>query len=320
MIGRPVKVSLIVPVYNVERYLSTCLCSCINQTLYDIEIICVNDGSTDHSQEILEEFARHDRRIKVVNKPNGGLSSARNAGIRNSCGDIIMFLDSDDYLAPDACDRVWRETLEEPTDIVIFGAKIFPETPRATDWHYDVLNVRTHRRWGFEPSVLFNEPNAKPFVWRQAFSRKLFDKHGLEFDERVKYGEDMVFQLEIFPHARNFAFIEDKLYYYRWYREGSLMQSYRANLDERIRQHLSFLGYITEYWKTQGWLERYGREYTRWLLEFIVPDSRTAEAQCASEHLACLNKLLDQYGLRQHLDAMPQDLQTFVDSLKRERT
>lgn len=319
MIGRPAKVSVIVPVYNVEKYLSTCLLSCINQTLYDIEIVCVNDGSTDNSLSVLEEFARHDNRIKVVNKANGGLSSARNAGIRNSCGEIIMFLDSDDYLAPEACDRVWRETLEEPTDIVIFGAQILPETPRASDWHYDVLNVRTHRCWDFSPAVLFSEPNAKPFVWRQAFSRKLFEKHGLEFDERVKYGEDMVFQMEIFPHAKNFAFIADQLYYYRWYREGSLMQSYRADLDERIRQHLGFLGYITEYWKKQGWLERYGKEYTQWVLEFIVPDSRNSEAQCSSEHLTRLDQLLKEYSLEPHLDDMPKSVQNLVDTLKRGR-
>lgn len=316
MVGRPVKVSVVVPVYNVGKYLSTCLCSCINQTLYDIEIICVNDGSIDNSLHVLEEFAKSDHRIKIVNKPNGGLSSARNAGLRASCGDIIMFLDSDDYLAPDACDRVWRETLEEPTDIVIFGTQIFPETPRASDWHYDVLSVHTHRRREFSPSVLFDEPNAKPFVWRQAFSRKLFEEHGLEFDERVKYGEDLVFQMEIFPHAKNFSFIADKLYYYRWYREGSLMQSYRADLDERIRQHLSFLGYVTEYWKEQGWLTLYGKEYTQWLLEFIVPDSRNSEAQCSSEHLACLNQLLEEYSLQQHLDTLPRSVQTFVETLK----
>lgn len=317
MIGRPVKVSIVVPVYNVEKYLSACLSSCINQTLYDIEIICVNDGSTDNSLHILEAFAEVDHRIKIVNKPNGGLSSARNAGIKNSCGEIIMFLDSDDYIAPNACERVWRETLEAPTDIVIFGTAIFPEKPRASNWHYDVLRVRTHRRWKFEPSVLFNEPNAKPFVWRQAFNRKFFDEYGLEFDERVKYGEDMVFQLEAFPHGTNFAFISDRLYFYRWCREGSLMQSYRTDLDEKIRQHLSFIGYITEYWKEQGWLELYGKEYTQWLLEFIVADCRSSEALCPEEHLSSLNTLLQSYDLEKHLNIMPKTVAVLAKTVKK---
>ena len=83
MIGRPVKVSIIVPVYNVSKFLSTCLCSCINQTLYEIEIVCVNDGSTDDSLKILEAFAAKDHRVKIIDKPNGGLASARNAGVKN---------------------------------------------------------------------------------------------------------------------------------------------------------------------------------------------------------------------------------------------
>ncbi len=132
MSGLPVKVSVIVPVYNVEQYLSACLHSCVNQTLYDIEIICVNDGSTDGSLAILQAFAQRDHRVKIIDKPNGGLSSARNAGIDQANGEMIMFLDSDDYLSLNACERVWTETLEAPTDVIIFGTRIFPNSPRAT--------------------------------------------------------------------------------------------------------------------------------------------------------------------------------------------
>lgn len=316
MSARPVKVSVIVPVYNVEKYLSTCLCSCINQTLYDIEIVCVNDGSTDNSLSILQAFAEQDYRVKIIDKPNGGLASARNAGIKNSCGEIIMFLDSDDYLALNACERVWKETLEAPTDIVIFGTTIFPNKPTASSWHYHVLNIKTHRRRKFEPSVLFQEPGAKPFVWRQAFHRKFFDEYGVYFDERVRYGEDTVFQMEVFPYAKNFSFISDKLYYYRWYREGSLMQSYRTDLDEKIRQHLGFVTYITEYWEEQGWLKKYGKEYTQWLLEFIVPDSRNSNALCSQEHLTNLHNLLRTYDLLGYLNQMPDTARLLAKTVK----
>ena len=308
MTGCPVKVSVIVPVYNVEKYLSTCLHSCTNQTLYDIEIICVNDGSTDNSLSILQAFAEQDHRIKIVNKPNGGLSSARNAGIDHACGDIIMFLDSDDYLSLNACERVWQEMLEAPTDIVVFGTDIFPTNPYASPWHYWTLNVGTHRRWGFTPSVLFQEPNAKPFVWRQAFRRELIVKSGMRFDERVRYGEDTVFQMEIFPHAQNFAFIADKLYHYRWYREGSLMHSYQMDKDDRVRQHLGFIVYITQYWKDHGWLEMYGKEYTQWLLDFIIADCRTGDVLHEEEHAKNLYNLLKEYSLEKHLDEVPEDI------------
>lgn len=304
MIGLPVKVSIIVPVYNVAKYLSTCLNSCINQTLYDIEIVCVNDGSTDNSLEILEAFAAKDHRVKIVTQPNGGLAAARNTGIKNACGEIIMFLDSDDLLALNACERVWRETLEAPTDIIVFGTEIFPAMPKASDWYYKVLATRTHRYWKFEPRVLFNEPAAKPFVWRQAFNRKFFDEQGILFDERVRYGEDIVFQMEIFPHAEKFAFIGDKLYRYRWCREGSLMESYRTDMDGKIRKHFDIVHYITEYWQECGWLEKYGQEYTQWLLEFFVYDCRGPETQCAEEHFANLKKLMVEFALDKYLNSV----------------
>ncbi|MBQ6840347.1 MAG: glycosyltransferase family 2 protein [Oscillospiraceae bacterium] len=313
----PVKVSVIIPVYNVEKCLSTCLTSCINQTLYDVEFICVNDGSTDNSLAILEKFAQVDNRIKIVNKPNGGLSSARNAGIREANGEIIMFLDSDDYLALNACERVWIENLEAPTDVVIFGTHIFPEKPRASDWHYWILGVRTHRRWEFTPDVLFNETGAKPFVWRQAYNRKFFTEYGLSFDETVKYGEDMVFQLQALPHGKNFAFISDELYYYRWCREGSLMASVRDDMDEKLRKHLGFVETICKYWKEQDWLEKYGKEYTKWLLEFLVCDIRSPEVQCAQEHLQNLNQLLQEYDLAKYLDKMPERIKLLVNTVKK---
>lgn len=316
MIGRPVKVSIVVPVYNVSKYLSTCLCSCINQTLYDIEIVCVNDGSTDNSLEILEAFAAQDHRVKIINKPNGGLASARNAGIKNACGEIIMFLDSDDLLSLNACERVWRETLEAPTDIIVFGTEIFPAMPKASDWYYKVLATRTHRYWKFEPHVLFNEPAAKPFVWRQAFNRKFFKEKGMLFDERVRYGEDIVFQMEIFPHAETFAFIEDKLYLYRWCREGSLMESYRTDMDGKIREHLTFVRYITEYWQKHGWLEKYGKEYTQWLLEFFVYDCKNPEANFAQEHLGNLKKMMVEFSLDKYIKEMPAKLQILVKAVE----
>ena len=97
MIKEP-KFSIIIPVYNVENYLSECLDSVIKQTIMDLEIICVNDGTKDHSREILEEYQKQDARIQIIDKVNGGLSSARNAGLAAATGEYILFLDSDDYL------------------------------------------------------------------------------------------------------------------------------------------------------------------------------------------------------------------------------
>lgn len=113
------KVSVIIPVYNVEKYLRQCLDSVINQTLKDIEIICVNDGSTDNSPQILEEYAAKDNRIKIINKTNGGLSSARNAGMEVAQGEFIGFVDSDDYLDLNFYESLYNRAKETNSDIVV---------------------------------------------------------------------------------------------------------------------------------------------------------------------------------------------------------
>ena len=110
-------VSVIVPVYNVEKYLEECLDSIINQTLEDIEIICVNDGSTDNSLKILKKYAKKDNRIKIINQKNCGLGCARNSGLNQSQGDYIFFLDSDDYLNPNILEKLYPKALESHSEI-----------------------------------------------------------------------------------------------------------------------------------------------------------------------------------------------------------
>ena len=128
MVKRP-KVSIIIPIYNVEDYLSRCLESVMNQTLSDIEIIGVNDGTKDNSVEIMREYMALDSRMQLVEKENGGLSSARNAGLAVATGDMILFLDSDDYFALNACERIYEERLNHGADIIVFGSTPFPEVP-----------------------------------------------------------------------------------------------------------------------------------------------------------------------------------------------
>ena len=115
------KISVIIPVYNTENYLKECLNSVINQTFKDIEIICVNDGSTDNSLSILEEYARTDSRIKIINQKNQGVSSSRNNGIKSARGEYIMFLDSDDLYKPDLCEKVVEKIDSQSPDIVMWG-------------------------------------------------------------------------------------------------------------------------------------------------------------------------------------------------------
>ena len=271
MKGLPVKVSLIVPVYNVEGFLAQSIESCCRQTLRDLEIICVDDGSTDQSGKMLEEFKKADHRIKIIHKQNGGLSSARNAGMKAANGEWIMFLDSDDYLEPNACERVWIESQEAPTEIITFGSTFFPDYPAPLDsggLNY-VLTVHSHRYTQFSPDILFHIPESHPFVWRQAYSNDLLQKTGILFDETAKFGEDILFQFQIFPLANDFSFITDTLYHYRVGRKGSLMQQADNNLEKKLTWHIKIAEKIFTSWNRYGLLDAHGGELLAWSIRYV---------------------------------------------------
>ena len=149
------RVSIVIPVYNVESYLALSIDSARRQTLRDIEIICVNDGSTDGSRDILGLAEAVDPRIVVVDKQNGGLSSARNAGIARASGDIICFLDSDDLLEENAC-QVLSEAFDRTNaDVVTYGAVPYPEFGGYW-WLNQVLSPRDVVYEGFRPALLLS--------------------------------------------------------------------------------------------------------------------------------------------------------------------
>ena len=113
------KVSIIVPVYNVERHLNKCLDSLVNQTLKNIEIIIVNDGSLDNSQLIINEYSNKYKNIRTFIKKNGGLSDARNYGLKKAKGEYVLFVDSDDYIALDSCERLYNTAKQDDVDVLI---------------------------------------------------------------------------------------------------------------------------------------------------------------------------------------------------------
>ena len=128
------RVSVVVPVYNVETYLPQCIDSIRAQTLEDIEIVCVDDGSTDRSGALLDLYARLDERVVVIHKANAGVSAARNDGIEAARGDIVCFVDSDDVLMPKACATVSRAFEEHDVDVVKFSATPFSSSIPSTPW------------------------------------------------------------------------------------------------------------------------------------------------------------------------------------------
>lgn len=265
------RISVVVPVYNVQDYLEWCLDSLRAQTLEDIEIVCVNDGSTDASPEVLARCAEADSRIRVVNKPNGGLSSARNAGIREASAPYVCFLDSDDRFTPNACQRMVETFESTGADVVTFGGNAYP-AEAAYPWLTDTLSPRDAEYAPFSPDLLFKE-KSRPFAWRTACRTDFLREGELYFDETVKFGEDQVWQFAIYPRAAKTVLISDKLYDYRVAREGSLMRQVVDDLPTKMREHMCIAEVILADWHRAGFLAQWPSEMAAWLVEFYLYDA-----------------------------------------------
>lgn len=284
------QVSIVVPVYNVERYLSYCLDTLRKQTLQDIEIICVNDGSTDRSAAIARAHAKLDKRVRVLEKKNGGLSSARNTGIEASRGTYVMFVDSDDYLAENACETVLEAFEENEADIVTFGAYCVPEKA-SNDWLDRVLSPHDKVYDGFSEELLFAE-SSRPFAWRTAARKDFLDENRIRFDESVPFGEDQVFHFDIYPLARKTALISDKLYYYRLSRKDSLMSTFANSSKWRVPKHIEIVDAILAHWQDRGLMDLCPVRLMDWILDFLCYDLFRLPEDKQKECLFTLGRVL----------------------------
>lgn len=222
------KISIIVPIYNVEKYLNECLNSIINQTFSDIEIICVNDGSKDNSRNILEEYAKKDCRIKIIDKQNGGLSSARNAGLNVANGDFIIFVDSDDWIAPDMAEKLYNNAILFNTDISICSVHLFDEQTKEINNNEPYFSL-AHFDSSFNNKV-FSYKDTIPFLmdvcvmaWNKIYRKSFLDKCNAQFPDGLIF-EDGPFFFSIFFKTQRIAIVRDFLYYYRINRQGSIVQ------------------------------------------------------------------------------------------------
>jgi len=185
-------ISVIVPIYNVEKYLYKCLDSIVTQTLQNIEIICVNDGSTDSSLEILNQFAQKDNRIKIIDKPNGGLVSARKAGVNKAIGNYVGFVDSDDWIEKDFYEKMLNAQAQTGADVVASDCFLdFGENSSVVKNKFD---ADVYKKDDFISNFLctdtFFEYSLQPHIWSKLYRRELLVKIQNMVDERIMIGED----------------------------------------------------------------------------------------------------------------------------------
>ncbi|MBR4697266.1 MAG: glycosyltransferase [Candidatus Methanomethylophilaceae archaeon] len=212
------KISVIVPVYNVEKYLRECLDSVLNQTFEDYEVICVNDGTKDGSATICAEFVKKDPRFRLVNKFNGGLSSSRNFGADYAVGKFIYFLDSDDYLVPNALERLVSLATSENLDIIFFDAETLIEkgvsdvVRRQYEGFYVNRNVESKVTTGKELMAMLNEANAYRTPVQLAFMRRGFYDQAMLSNYNGVVHEDNLFTFRSLRAAERAKYIPEPLY------------------------------------------------------------------------------------------------------------
>ncbi|MGE4589807.1 MAG: glycosyltransferase [Acidaminococcaceae bacterium] len=199
--------SIIVPIYNVEPYLLRCLESISRQTLSNFEAILVDDGSQDKGREICDSYAQKDTRFKVIHQVNGGISSARNSGVKMAQGQYLGFVDPDDYIAADMYERLLKEMMSKDADIVIcdhFRLEKEGMIPRHGFAHDFVLDRN-------EAMQLIASDKLTSYLWCKLYKRNIFDQ--IYFPEG-QYFEDLTVLHELFHAAEKIAYIHDCLYYY----------------------------------------------------------------------------------------------------------
>lgn len=287
-----VLVSVLIPVYNVENYLEKCLESIINQTLSDIEIICVNDGSTDDSLSILQEYQKKDKRIIIIDKENGGLPSARNAALDVAKGKYVGFVDSDDYVETSMFQKLYETAEKEKSEIVVCGAHIFPEKPRANNWYYKTLSPNYQHYEECTSELLFKNESAMPFIWRAFVKRSLIEENQLRLREDICLGEDRAFLTKIYLKAKGITLIPDKLYHYCWYREGSMMNAETLEKSvDKVKKHIKLVEHVADIIEEENDQTKY--DFLAWSIPFIYGDYIYLPAE---ERKQLVKNLLKRWG------------------------
>lgn len=229
------KISVIVPIYNTSKFLVRCLDSILNQTEREIEVLLIDDGSTDNSKDICLEYCDKNSVFKYFFKTNGGLSSARNYGIERASGNYIFFLDSDDYLPPHALKICYNTAENYQVDLLNFG------------YTYVKGEQHDHRHSIFPKNQIFSKDTVLDllkhdtlknkllwFSWTYFYKSEFLKPNSLIFDESILLGEDSVFNMKCLLKAKSIYSIEDSLYYYI-HNENSLTQAkFRLNLIEKF--------------------------------------------------------------------------------------
>lgn len=223
--------SIIIPVYNAETTLRRCLDSLVSQQFSDYELLLINDGSTDGSDCICQEYAAVYPQIRYFPKENGGVSSARNLGLKQAQGGYILFVDSDDYVAENYFAHIFDALAQETPDLLLFGYRSFGGA--SAEWNTGTFSENTELKIAGQISTALRQYLFSS-LWSKVFRRRIIEENGLHFDESLAIGEDQAFIFDYAMHIRSIASIPDTLYHVDVSGEDSLSRKRRDYLTEQL--------------------------------------------------------------------------------------
>lgn len=309
-------ITVVIPVYRVEKYLDRCVESIVNQTYQNLEILLIDDGSPDNCPEMCDEWARKDCRIRVIHKENQGLGMARNTGIENASGRYICFFDSDDYISPELIRKAYMKIRQEQADLVLYGyimacpekhryVPLIPCPPQETYQGAEVIE-------SFLPEYLGDDPKTgrASYIATGAcavmYSMDLIRRVNWRFvSERDFISEDVYSHLILYKHVSKVAILNEALYYY-CENDTSLTHTYRANRQEKVN-HLYHM--CVTLCRENGYPEQVERRCMEQLvaatIEIIKQETNTAASR--TEAVSRVKKTLDDETLQYVLQTKKDD-------------
>lgn len=257
------KVSVIVPVYRVEKYVDRCMKSLLRQTLTDIEVVCICERE-DSSYQKLIAYQQSDSRVHLVEKKNTGVSSARNAGMRIAKGKYLAFVDADDWIERYALKTLYMTAEQYGAQIIAYG--IWPTIEPRSEKRgiFDCTPVRNVLYHENGMKALFYEHGSRPYIGNKFYNRQFLVENHIWFNESVHIGEDQLMQFEVFGRAKNICFVKDKLYHYDIRRSDSAMNG--CAQQDAEEDSFRLLTIIMSK-KREQYSNAYDKEYTAWILQ-----------------------------------------------------
>ena len=272
-----IKVSIVIPVYNMEKHLEQCIDSILNQSLEDIEIICVDDGSTDKSSNILEKYSKRDDRIKIIFQKNKGQGAARNKGLENVKGEYVSFIDSDDWVDKNMLKDLYNNAHFNNTDITMCQVCTFDDVTEKFDYNSPYFSLDCFSK-EFDNKIFTHEDTKDFFLsftvtaWNKIYKKDFLDEIGINFPELIF--EDSLFFVDTYLRAKRISLVKKFLYFYRINKKDS-------TIGVAGKEHFDLIkisNLIMESLVSSGNYETYKKRAKNWNIEaFNLRYSRITE-------------------------------------------